>query len=342
MGLLRKMASITYTEEKKKDISSESSGEVSAEAGSSGKAGKPIRSGPALAELEEASAGIEFPLKLFEVLKRDLVLDKAALFLLDSAEDSFLPWALSGFDKTTSNRLRIPSAFLKDNFPDRNAEIGLLEKQQLSALKNYFSIREFSVIEKALFTIYYHKERPFGLFAAFFSEDDSFDRENSFAYLAKLRPLCSGKLAHSHWDTGTNPDSARFPESRDLLKELDSKITEAGATNRKLSIIILKLDETVAEILKFASYADPLRLKKEIVRLLSSMVPDNTSFLKTDTEMFVLMLLGRSRYDEKILNLQFSQTLADYFHCVIPSIIETVLCYPEDADTPSDFMKYLR
>lgn len=105
----------------------------------------------------------EAPAQWFQTLKNHLKIQKGALLLPDSSEGFLLPWAITGYDRTTYFRLRIPESFVYTAFHRSASCIVLLKKEEALELETHFSSREFGLIQTLLMYGIFFQEKLIGI-----------------------------------------------------------------------------------------------------------------------------------------------------------------------------------
>jgi hypothetical protein len=97
--------------------------------------------------LDSEEIGLDFPTSLFSHIKKEFKIIKGALFLPE-ADSSFVPWAKTGFDRTTSRRIRIPHSIINSIQKRKTYNIIELSGTKIEIMREYFSFREFAVTKK--------------------------------------------------------------------------------------------------------------------------------------------------------------------------------------------------
>ena len=97
---------------------------------------------------------LKIPVNTFNFFKHTFNLLKGAAFFADEDDETFLPWISTGYDRTTSSRLRLKSDDLI-KFSDKNfSKPFFIPKSRKSALKKYFSTREYGLLDDVLIIPY--------------------------------------------------------------------------------------------------------------------------------------------------------------------------------------------
>jgi len=99
----------------------------------------------------------EAPAQWFQTLKNHLKIQKGALLLPDSNEGVLSPWVITGYDRTTYFRLRVPASYIYNMFHRSPSSIVLMKKEDILDLTAYFSSREFGLIGTLLiYGMFFH------------------------------------------------------------------------------------------------------------------------------------------------------------------------------------------
>jgi hypothetical protein len=112
-------------------------------------------------KLDDLEKGVDYPVALFQQLINHFSIEKAALFFRSDSDESYTCLSSKGYDKTTTNRLRM------DRHTADTSEFSsmLLNKNSLqsleavSFLKDYMSSREFGLIEEIQWLPFFHEEK---------------------------------------------------------------------------------------------------------------------------------------------------------------------------------------
>jgi hypothetical protein len=115
-----------------------------------------------LKDLAALPQSFEAPAQLFHILKNRLKIRKGALLLPDETDGILAPWSLTGYDRTTSFRLRIPSSQIYDVFHRSRSSVMVLEKNSLSNYGFRFSSREQGLMETLLVHCIFYQDRLLG------------------------------------------------------------------------------------------------------------------------------------------------------------------------------------
>ncbi len=105
----------------------------------------------------------EAPAQWFQTLKNHLQILKGALLLPDPREGVLSPWAITGYDRTTYFRLRIPASYIYNLFHRSPSSIILLKKEEAVELEAHFSSREFGLIETLLIYGIFFQDKLIGV-----------------------------------------------------------------------------------------------------------------------------------------------------------------------------------
>lgn len=287
------------------------------------------------ATIENLDRDFEAPVRLFSLLKKDLLIEKGAILLYESEQESFLPWGITGFDETTQHRLRIPGNLIQDIIEKNLSSRFFIDTDGKNRLKPFFSIREFSMLDSLLVF-------------PFFSED---------ALIALLliteSPICSetaDTLKTLHDTIHTAVVFLLVSSRVQRLKKLQGKIAvednitiehevrnlaeRADAHQKQLLLVLFSAGVLIEHIIGSISDAQPYRIKQDIRRILSSMVPDEGAVFRLKGDRFLLCFLAKTTPNPKLLVYQISLALRQFFSDLsdVPDVEYKAKQYPVDGD----------
>lgn len=104
----------------------------------------------------------EAPAQWFQTLKNYLKIQKGALLLPDYSEGVLSPWVITGYDRTTYFRLRIPTSYIYNAFHRSPSVIVQLNNEKAIELEPHFSSREFGLINTLLIYGIFFQEKLIG------------------------------------------------------------------------------------------------------------------------------------------------------------------------------------
>ncbi len=269
--------------------------------------------------LSQIQDGIEAPGQFFSLLTEHLKLKRAALLLYDPVRLVFAPWAITGFDETTSHRLRIP---LSANEPvSRLAEgdiVLISDNDELKLFRQFFSFREYSNLKQLLLVPFIQENKFMGLLLVC-ETDDGMD--DSIEVFTKLCDRAAGLLYKAR---ERHLESIRrgLPEKLETLEKrgherVHERVRGAALSCRKKDIPLIMirvcLKKIADRILKGNPYSDPFRLREDISRLVLSLFQSVGSVFTVDRQRILILVSNMQRGDSDHLLYHLKCTLRQLF-----------------------------
>jgi hypothetical protein len=112
--------------------------------------------------MAELKIGFEYPAGLFAALKKNLDIKKGALLLPENESGVFAPWSITGFDRTTQRRMRIPPDRMYEALRLTESKTILTDLEQARGLAECFSSREAALAERILLCFFTSQDRITG------------------------------------------------------------------------------------------------------------------------------------------------------------------------------------
>ncbi|OQY33806.1 MAG: hypothetical protein B6241_07080 [Spirochaetaceae bacterium 4572_59] len=115
--------------------------------------------------MQNLTNSIDYASNFFKILCESLQIQKAVLFYKSQEQDSYLNLCSSGYDVTTNNRLRLEKSFFQESSirDSLSAKLPFFIEDPSPLLMNYFSTREYGMIEEMYFIPIFHKEELIAL-----------------------------------------------------------------------------------------------------------------------------------------------------------------------------------
>jgi hypothetical protein len=285
------------------------------------------------------SSGLEFPSILFTQLKNEFHIRKGAL-LLPEEEYHFVPWAKTGFDRTTSSRIRIPETIINRIKENETYHIIELLNSEIEIMSDYFSFREFSVTKSLLMAPLFFQNQLVAI--VFITEGEilnqSFqEKEKLFSSLSeKAGPLLFGK----------RESILNKMEEFDQDEKTSQKIIETYIEKHKNSSFILlsiKLNNLIDIILNTKENSIGYRIKQDILRLIKTLISQKGKVIDNGKNS-VLLLLSDSRIEEAELFVHQIGLSLNYFYKINNDKFKpeyTIKKFPNDGNTAEELLQLL-
>jgi hypothetical protein len=253
--------------------------------------------------LDEIEEGIEAPGQLFALLKVHLQLNRAALLLYDPVRLVFAPWAVYGFDKTTSRRLRIPlGANDTINRLASGTMYNLDDPAELQPFQQYFSFREFSNLEKLILVPFIQESRFMGLLliAEMGIQIDP-DNLEIFKILANRAARLFYRARERHLEGARRG----LPDRPEVLREsVESALRPY--LDKGIAPLMIRIDTAalVESVRQRNAYIDPFRLSQDLSRVVLSVFHSlGPVFQVQQDRILILITNGADRIDPQNADL---------------------------------------
>ncbi len=185
-----------------------------------------------------------------------------------------------------------------------------LARRELVPLQSYFSTREFGLIEKLLFVPFVVGGQVVALLLVARAAEFPTGRSDVLRYIEESALIAAPLIRKSR--TVIQPDRPAAPRS-----DLGSRLSEilAKAAEEKHFILFVKLDLTqlTAALPAHGEGVDPYHLRKDIVRVLSSMVSGSGELIRLAPNRLLLTLNSRTSHDERLVIHQICSGLGSLF-----------------------------
>ncbi len=294
-------------------------------------------------KLEEFPSNADTPLHLFSFLKKQLGIEKGSLLLLDPEKKAYFPWAITGYDETTNHRLRIPYELLQSILVAEEEPVFILSTvgndTNQERIKTYFSLRESSMLERLLFLTLEINDEVFGLLIV--SSAKSFSSEDELLNLLnenqrKLSNIISQSRA-----------TLLFPTAVYSLKEKDEAITTVSDSittlphnSTGLVLFVFDLNKIIKQIINNNEDADFLRVREDVLKILTPMISENGSIVTLDT-LRLLIVIPKSRlHRNDLFAHQIASAIKGFFSLPssAPNPISHIKAFPDDGTNAEELL----
>ena len=255
--------------------------------------------------------GVELPARFFEIMSAHLHFSTGALLLLDREAGVFAPWVSAGLDKTTTHRFRLSGEII-ENFQSGLSQPLFYHDSELEPFRQYFSIRLFDQLETLIICPFYLDEKLFGILLIINSEE-ALD-QNMMNALETVSSEGSSLLGSSRFLNLSGTTQHTEPVQPDeIFARIDSSIELILSTNRKLSLILLDLQNILSFLSEKNSHIDIFRVQKDIFTILDSMVGGIGEVINLDNTRTLLLLSSKTAIKDQILINQIQLSLKSFF-----------------------------
>lgn len=257
--------------------------------------------------------GIDFPGRLFSLLKKYLYIEKGALLLLESTQKQYVPWALCGFDETTHHRIRLHFSVINNLEGLTRGEITLLEKEELVPLQHYFSLREFGLISRMLLCPLSCDNKLVGILMIADPMPYQNEKEN-FLAICQLIKIRAGKLLFQTRESSVNKLLKDRDESlENTLQKGGEFLDKQKNRNAECLVMIINSSGFLEQITAINKELDPFRIKQDITNIFKTLVSENGFAGALEKNYFLLIFSGESVVDVDILFHQIGIALQSFF-----------------------------
>ena len=281
-----------------------------------------------MSSLNSGSTGLDFPSKLFSQIKKELQITKGAI-LLPEDDSLFVPWAETGFDRTTSRRIRLPQTLINSMLNWNDYDILELRESDIGVMSEFFSFREFSVTDSILLAPILAEKKLIAII--FISEGEILNQSRDFK-LRLFQDLSNetGPLLISKRDNIVN--KLEDVSQKDLVKE--DIVSNFIDKNAEKNFLIIKVDvqKVIEHLLQNDSSAISFRIKQDILRLIKTLIADKGEVVNNNSNSLIILLNGNRVEEAELLIHQIGLSI-NYFYKINSQnfkLDHLIKIYPED------------
>ena len=259
--------------------------------------------------LESEQLGLDFPSSLFSHLKRDFQIIKGALFLPET-DSHFVPWAETGFDRTTSRRIRIPPSIIKEIQLWDTFNIMELSGTKLEIMRDFFSFREFSVTEKVLIAPILSEKKIIAVLFITDSEILSSPQDEVIIFFETLSREAGPLLLRKRESVLNKLDTIAVKEENPETA-INHYIEQMN--DKKFLLVSVELIEFIKSIKESDPDSITFRIKQDIVRLIKTLISDKGKVIDTGGSTILILLKGEKDKEAELFVHQIGLSLG-YFY----------------------------
>ena len=239
-------------------------------------------------EIKQLPLTVDFGTQFFRLLCKNYSIAKAVLFFKSNEENIFNSLCSSGYDITTSNRLRLDKSFFTDKNIIENLSRGLpfLLPKPDCLLKGFFSLREYGLLEEIYFVPVYQDKDLLSLILI--SEWNEFppsawtEQFQSISETVSL-PLRKSRMALVNSEIKYDIDED-IPDLEDSLRTI-----MRSADSNDLYLIELNLSILFRELLNENSGLTAVNIKKEILSVFKTMSGGDVDIIELQNSRILLI-----------------------------------------------------
>ena len=276
---------------------------------------------------------LKIPINNFNFFKHTFSLTKGAAFFSDEKENTFLPWISTGYDKTTSSRLRLSSEDLAEFSDNLFSKPFFIPKSKKSSLKKYFSTREYGLLDDILIIPYADNNNKLVSFilitelnSVFISYDELFKYTSYFLKKSKftITTFCRNRKKVK--------DSTNYLSDKKITDEISS-FSESLQNNENFYILFINTDIIVNKLFKLSSDIITTGFNMEIFRIFSALTSSGGKIFTLPGNSLFLIINSDTLLDKALLKHQISILLKN----MLPELDDkdsdfiNIFLYPEDS-----------
>lgn len=281
---------------------------------------------------------IDYASNFFRIFCESLRIQKAVLFYKSEEQNSFLNLCSSGYDITTNNRLRLDESFFKESLihDSISKKLPFFIEDPSPLLKDYFSTREYGMIEEMYFIPVFHREELITLILV--SEWKELVPDRWIPLLKKIAETVSTPLLNSR-KVLLNTD-VKYDET--VIIDQEAAITEVIEAQKasELYLICLNLSHLMEVLITDGSGVTAVNIKKEILSVFKTMSGGDVDLFEL-TNNKILLIQKKDRIVNIDLYLyQLSASLPLLYTNLIdsPDLEPHVISYP-NTNTLEEILK---
>jgi len=290
--------------------------------------------GKMMNSLQLISAGIEFPSILFSHIVKEFHITKGAL-LLPQENLSFVPWAETGFDRTTSRRIRIPEILLDGIKENESYNFIELKNSEIDILKDYFSFREYSVTESVTIIPLIADDQIIAILLICSGDILNLSSEAKLTIFNNLSDSAAPLLFSKRESV-----FSKFELITDNEVNIDKAVGKFINNQKNSSFLLLSI--SLEEFIRFMrnkdSNAIAFRLKQDILRLVKTLIAENGEVINGTKDSLIILLKASRIAEAEMFVHQIGLSLS-YFYKISTSDFKPdfhVKKYPEDGNTAEE------
>jgi len=293
--------------------------------------------------IHDTKTDLQAPAELFTIIREVFFIEKGSLLLLNHREQQFIGWAHQGYDKTTRHRLRLPYDIVNRFFSERNCAPILLEHPDTATLRHFFSIREYSILEKIYLLPFIYQDKIIGILLVTSSpilleSDESFFEpfKNVFTTIAKI-------IYHSREEKLNKLSQTEVKPKNLILQQITCLTEQAHHHETKVYFIVFNLKDLLETVQRDLENIDVYRMQEDIFQIITSMMPENDKIYFVDPYKLLVILSGRYHINDKLFVHQITIALRQLYTSLHGFTLDTyeIITYPDDASRPDEIIKLI-
>ena len=264
-----------------------------------------------LRELADLKASVEYPAQFFQVVKKNLTLRKGALLLPEKDSGTLAPWVITGYDKTTEHRMRIPVSRMYDFFQGSDLATAVVEKEAAASLAPYFSSREEALLSRMLLAGFFFEEK---IIAVLLISDSPYLTMNSRElgiFFAALEERASSVFFASRevrMRKTREPENLPIEQFQEKIREL----REGGNRTKPIAVLALNAVPIIEKIREFSQDLDEFRSFQDLASVTATILSGYPLFVSTEKKR-ILLAVDEATSDVELLLHQLTRAIRKFF-----------------------------
>ena len=253
---------------------------------------------------------LKIPINCFNFFKHTFSLTKGAAFFTDEKEKTFLPWISTGYDKTTSSRLRLTTDDLVKFSDNLFSRPFFIPKSRKSTLKKYFSTREYGLLDDILVIPYADKNNNLVSFILITELNSVFiEYEELFKYTSYFLKKSGFTITNFCRNRKKVKDSTHYLSENNILNEIS--IYSESEKHENFYILFINTDVIVNKLLKLSSDIITTGFNMEIYRIFSALTANGGKIFTLPGNSLFLIINSDTLLDKALLKHQISILLTN-------------------------------
>lgn len=222
----------------------------------------------------------------------------------DDSAAFLVPWVYRGIDRTTQHRLRLASDFLEAMPGFQNGTTITIDRSNLESLGNYFSRREFALVQRLRVLPFFDNDRLVAAFLVIDSENSQNQADADLGLLESVASTIAAKINAARAFLGNGAIEMR---SDALRAHLSTVFAEAEISGLHVTVARIELDKLAERLMKDTTTADRYRFKRDLAAALTTMVSGSGELVSLDEQAALLIIQSRNPYSGRLLSHQFAE-----------------------------------
>ena len=248
---------------------------------------------------------LKIPVNTFNFFKHTFSLVKGAAFYADENDRTFLPWISTGYDKTTSSRLRLSTDDLIKYSDKDFSKPFFIPKSGKTAVKKYFSTREHGLLDDILIIPYTDSSKNLVSFLLISELNSVFTSyEELYKYSAYYQKQSYSTVKRFCKNRKKVKDNTHYLSKSRIFDEIESHAD--SDKNDSFFILFIDTDIIVEKLFKLSSDIITTGFNMEIYRIFSALTANGGKIFTLPGNSLFLIINSNSLLDKQLLKHQIN------------------------------------